>query len=351
MQQLSFNLLETLHMLALLPCLFALAMLLFIGGLKLKILVPSLFFVALSTSFLLGLSGLIGLPRFGMMLFIWIESLQPALCFLLIMQLWLGRIPPPVYWLILCLPIIGGSSLVLASLQLDTICINRSYCLEAVELRSLYQLFAAGLIFLFLVVHIGRLPLTQAEHSSRYQSHRYWLMMTLVLAYAALMMVDLFTLTRHITQHQSDLIHVIMRLCLMYLVLTSLFRVFDRKGQQPASAAPKPIDAQVIQHIEQTLLEGKLYREMNFSREQFAKKLDLPEHLLSRAINQVMGKNFNEFINSYRIEEAKQRLVSESTSVTAIAFEVGFSSIASFNRVFKSMVGKSPTEYRQSEGA
>jgi AraC-like DNA-binding protein len=46
------------------------------------------------------------------------------------------------------------------------------------------------------------------------------------------------------------------------------------------------------------------------------------------------------------VEEAKQRLSDEETAVTVIAFEVGFSSIASFNRVFKGLTGMSPSAYR-----
>jgi AraC-like DNA-binding protein len=350
MQEVSFSLSETLHMVALLPCLFAIILLFTLNRFSATIIVPCLFFLSLSGTFLLGLwPSLFPSQAQPMPALIWLESLQPAVCFLLIVQLWRQRVPSWAYWLILALPIVGGSSLVLASYQLDDICLLGDYCVEAYELRTLYQFFATAFIFLFLIVHLSRIPL-RSETKSRYESHRYWLIIALVLAYASLMLVDLLSLKNRIDAVEYERIHVVMRVCFMYLVLTSLFRVFDKEADYTnmSASVPKPIDEAVVARIESAMMQDKLYREMSCNREQFAKKLELPEHVISRTINQAMGKNFNEYINSYRVQEAQTRLASEETSITAIAFEVGFSSTASFNRVFKAMVGRSPTEYRQS---
>ena len=182
------------------------------------------------------------------------------------------------------------------------------------------------------------------QNEARYQSHRYWLMITLVISFTALLLVDLFTLTGHINQTEHTLLQVLMRLCFVYLVITSLFRLFDNTPVKAGSA--QKADPALLADIDSTMRAQKIYRKMNVNREQCAKALGLQEHVLSRTINQLEGQNFNEFINRYRVEEAQKRLLAESTSVTAIAFEVGFSSIASFNRVFKAMVGCSPTQYR-----
>jgi two-component system response regulator YesN len=50
------------------------------------------------------------------------------------------------------------------------------------------------------------------------------------------------------------------------------------------------------------------------------------------------------------VEEAKGRLIGEETPITTIAFDVGFNSIPSFNRVFKHITGLSPSEYRSHIG-
>jgi len=72
---------------------------------------------------------------------------------------------------------------------------------------------------------------------------------------------------------------------------------------------------------------------------------------LSEIINNGLGINFNDFINKYRVEEMKRSLENgdqKSLSLVAIAFDCGFNSKATFNRVFKKVVGMSPTEYLKS---
>ena len=60
-------------------------------------------------------------------------------------------------------------------------------------------------------------------------------------------------------------------------------------------------------------------------------------------------RNFNQFINRYRVEEAARRLVDEPrTPVLTIALDVGFRSISSFNTAFRAHYRKTPTDYRKS---
>ena len=69
---------------------------------------------------------------------------------------------------------------------------------------------------------------------------------------------------------------------------------------------------------------------------------------LSEAINSGVGKNFNDFVNSYRVKEVEQMLQDgkqEQLSLLGIALECGFNSKATFNRVFKKMTGQSPSQY------
>lgn len=70
---------------------------------------------------------------------------------------------------------------------------------------------------------------------------------------------------------------------------------------------------------------------------------------ISRLINDEFNMNFNEFVNKYRIKEAKQLLASEdyqSYSIEHIAEKSGFGSIASFSRVFKEVEGTTPGKFR-----
>lgn len=73
----------------------------------------------------------------------------------------------------------------------------------------------------------------------------------------------------------------------------------------------------------------------------------IAQKVISSVLNQQMGKSFNEFVNDYRIEAVKQKLHSgnQHLTITGIAFECGFNSQATFQRVFKQTTGLTPTEF------
>jgi AraC-like DNA-binding protein len=79
--------------------------------------------------------------------------------------------------------------------------------------------------------------------------------------------------------------------------------------------------------------------------------LKVPEYQLRRTINRSLGyRNFNQFVNRYRIEEAARRLIDEPRiPVLTIALDVGFRSISSFNAAFRAHYQMTPTNYRKSK--
>ena len=58
------------------------------------------------------------------------------------------------------------------------------------------------------------------------------------------------------------------------------------------------------------------------------------------------GVNFTEFLSRVRIEKARNLLLNPNLRISEIAYEVGFQSLTHFNRVFKKLLGQSPTEFR-----
>jgi AraC-like DNA-binding protein len=58
------------------------------------------------------------------------------------------------------------------------------------------------------------------------------------------------------------------------------------------------------------------------------------------------GLNFTDYVSRVRIEKAKNLLLNPNLRISEIAYEVGFQSLTHFNRVFKRVIGQSPTEYR-----
>ena len=82
-----------------------------------------------------------------------------------------------------------------------------------------------------------------------------------------------------------------------------------------------------------------------------SQEMNVPVRELSVLINHQLGQHFYDFVNTYRIEKAKEILKDSSKSkvtILEILYEVGFNSKSSFNTAFKKHTGNTPTEYRKS---
>jgi len=83
--------------------------------------------------------------------------------------------------------------------------------------------------------------------------------------------------------------------------------------------------------------------------ERLAKQLSMPQRTLSNAINRHFNQNFFEFVNHYRVEEAKTLLADpehKSKTMIDVMADCGFNSKATFNTFFKKIVGSTPSQYR-----
>jgi AraC-like DNA-binding protein/ligand-binding sensor protein len=69
-------------------------------------------------------------------------------------------------------------------------------------------------------------------------------------------------------------------------------------------------------------------------------------YYLCRVFRKATGMCFTEFVSRTRVEKAKELLVRPNLRVSEIAYQVGFQSLTHFNRIFKKIVGESPSEYR-----
>ena len=95
--------------------------------------------------------------------------------------------------------------------------------------------------------------------------------------------------------------------------------------------------------------EKNPYLDVDLSIHDVSDELEIPRHYLTQVINGMLGKNFYTFINEYRIEEVKKLLTDEAYSkftLTSIAFEAGFNSKSSFNSVFKTATGMTPSQFK-----
>lgn len=105
------------------------------------------------------------------------------------------------------------------------------------------------------------------------------------------------------------------------------------------------------QRLESFMKEKKPFLEFNLSLAELASNLRLKERFLSQFINTYRHMSFQDYVNSYRIKEAK-KLIEESNgtgkTILEIAYESGFNSKSAFNHSFKKHTHTTPTAYKKS---
>lgn len=89
------------------------------------------------------------------------------------------------------------------------------------------------------------------------------------------------------------------------------------------------------------------HQEEDLSLGQVAKAVNMSTFYFCKLFKKVTGLNFTDYVSRLRIEKAKNLLLNPNLRVSEIAYEVGFQSLTHFNRVFKKILGQSPTQFRQ----
>jgi len=108
----------------------------------------------------------------------------------------------------------------------------------------------------------------------------------------------------------------------------------------------------MAQRLRQFMQTEKPWLSPDLSLEELASSIGQKPKMLSLVINETLGQNFFDFINHYRIDEAKRLLtnpVDKKITVSEVLYAVGFNSKSSFNTLFKKYTGLTPTEFRRKQ--
>ncbi len=111
------------------------------------------------------------------------------------------------------------------------------------------------------------------------------------------------------------------------------------------------VDPLILRRLDHLMTVERIYRQEGLAIGTLAARFGVPEYRLRQAINEGLGyRNFNAFLNHYRIEDAKMALsewAQREVPVLTIAMDAGFQSIGPFNRAFKAETGMTPSEFRR----
>lgn len=148
----------------------------------------------------------------------------------------------------------------------------------------------------------------------------------------------------------SVLIHVIGYVA---LIQPHFFDVMLTAGNREKYATHKLTEGQrseLYQKMVGKIEQEQLYMISDYKIADLASTLEVPVHYLSQAINETTGKNFFEFVNSFRVDKARNLLAKNGDSylkIMAVAFDSGFNNKSTFNRIFKKHTGYTPSQYKE----
>ena len=105
----------------------------------------------------------------------------------------------------------------------------------------------------------------------------------------------------------------------------------------------------LIKSLEDHLRSSESFKNPNLTIAMLAQQLDIKKRTLSELINDHYHQNFVDFINTHRIECAKERLmnpVDRGETILEVLYQVGFNSKSSFNTAFKKKTGLTPSQFK-----
>jgi AraC-like DNA-binding protein len=116
------------------------------------------------------------------------------------------------------------------------------------------------------------------------------------------------------------------------------------------SSLPDEEAARIASCLEELMSSERPYLDPEFTIDKLAKMVSSNRHHLSQVLNQKLGLSFYDYVNTYRVNEARVLLADAARAdhkIAAIAYDAGFNSLSAFNDVFKKMTGQTPSQYRK----
>lgn len=224
---------------------------------------------------------------------------------------------------------------------------------KAFDITSIIQYYFY-IVAVFLVLRTFR-RLYRENYSSNHHLTYKWLMQTTVL----FLIGNFFVLIRGFVEQNSIAYNYLytftsffVLFVITWFVLNALYRpnLFAgiNKDLIPVKSAVEKEKPEEVHKLLQFMKNEKPYLDDKLTLQKLADQINLPEKQLSLLINQHIGKHFFDFINEFRINDAKILLKEKSQlTVSEILYEVGFNSKSSFYTAFKKKTNLTPTEYRK----
>jgi putative ABC transport system permease protein len=166
--------------------------------------------------------------------------------------------------------------------------------------------------------------------------------------------VDYFGYRNQISIHVYYPFYIFFVVIIIWTATAAFLKPQAAVMAQTVPAIKRPLPAELRAKgawLKKTMEANLYYEDPDLSLGSLAEKLNLHPHELSRIINTVFKKGFNDLVNEYRVRDVISKMKNpayDHMTLLGIAFEAGFNSQSSFSRIFKQLTGKSPAEFKKS---
>ena len=177
-----------------------------------------------------------------------------------------------------------------------------------------------------------------------------------ILLTAAIIGITLIVESLPVAKEAVDGLQILQRSSILLLTLFFLLSNFEIKPGFFFKEIPreKPVvveDRQLRAKLESLIHQEKIYRKEGLTIRQLAELMNEQEYRVRRLINGELGfRNFNDFLNKYRVNEACEILADHAQNrktILEIAYSLGYQSIGPFNKAFKEIKDTTPTAFRK----
>lgn len=229
-----------------------------------------------------------------------------------------------------------------------------NYALKSFILVQLLVYIISSLTYTLRLIKIYKLGYSQKEMVNPYWIRNIVIIVFLLWLIVALYLIDVsIQVNLHAvtieTFFYSTLIFVMLFYELRYRRLTTINNYISK-------VKTSNISVEEILRYKSLLIyymkEKEIFKDHNITLGQLAKEISITPHLLSQIINEQFSHNFNDFVNSYRVEEARKMLADpakNNLTIASIAYDCGFNTLSAFNTAFKKFTGLTPSMFRNNK--
>lgn len=142
---------------------------------------------------------------------------------------------------------------------------------------------------------------------------------------------------------------------LLYFILISemyynrIEKIHSKNLKYSKSRLSEAETMQLLEKIHQYMIQDNHFKETSLSLPKIAKDLNISPNMMSQLINEQLKQNFCDYLNNYRIDEAKKMLIDkkkQNFTIASIAYDCGFNSLSAFNNAFKKFTKLKPSQFK-----